>query len=195
MCASCDQVGIRDDRSRLRRSQMGSDANLVVMAEIDLMALSSWYEDKGVPRSTAFKLVKLAGIETTPMKVPSSRAPVAAINAEQIQQLDALAQMLQSGVTMAQLERQMAGALVTAGKPAETVSDDPGPILHPADPSALLARLEAAERAIASGLGLSTSEAAWILGVKPGAAVVTRGGITATRTARNCWQLRQSETV
>ena len=173
---------------------MGSDANLVVMAEIDLMALSSWYEDKGVTRSTAFKLVKLAGIKTTPMKVPSSRAPVAAINAEQIQQLDALAQMLQSGVTMAQLERQMAGALVAAGKPAETVSDDPGPILHPADPS-VLARLEAAERAIASGLGLSTSEAAWILGVKPGAAVVTRGGITATRTARNCWQLRQSETV
>jgi hypothetical protein len=174
---------------------MGSDTDLVVMAEIDLMALSSWYEDKRVPRSTAFKLVKLAGIETTPMKVPSSRAPVAAINAEQKAKLDALVQVLQNGVTMAQLERQMAGALVAAEQQAETVSDDPGPILHPADPSALLARLEAAERAIASGLGLSTSEAAWILGVRPGAAVVTRGGITATRTVRNCWQLRRSEPI
>jgi hypothetical protein len=174
---------------------MGSYKTHGTITEIDRMALSSWYEGRSVPRSTAFKLVKLAGIETAPMKVATSRAPVAGVNAEQIQQLDALAQMLQNGVTMAQLERQMAGALVAAEKPAETVSDDPGPVLHPADPSALLARLEAAERAIASGLGLSTSEAAWILGVRPGAAVVTRGGITATRTARNCWQLRRSETV
>lgn len=173
---------------------MGSDSELVV-AEIDRMALSAWYESHGVPRSTAFKLVKLAGIETTPMKVPSSRAPVAAINAEQKAKLDAMVEMLQAGVTVAEMERQIAGAMVASSSPAQTVSDDPGPILHPADPSALLARLEAAERAIASGLGLSTSEAAWILGVKPGAAVVTRGGITATRTARNCWQLRRSETV
>ena len=129
------------------------------------------------------------------MKVPTSRAPVAAINPEQEAKLDALAEMLQNGVTMAELERKMAAALVATSKPSETISDDPGPVLHPADPSALLARLEAAELAIASGLGLSTSEAAWILGVKPGAAVVTRGGITATRTARNCWQLRRSEPI
>jgi len=159
------------------------------------MALSSWYEGRAVPRSTAFKLVKLAGIETAPMKVATSRAPVAGVNAEQIQQLDALAQQLQNGVTMAELERRMTAALVAVEKQAETVSDDPGPILHPADPGALLARLEAAERAIRSGLGLSTNEAAWILGVRPGSAVVTRGGIRATRTARNCWQLRRSETV
>ena len=61
-----------------------------------------------------------------------------------------------------------------------------------ADPSPFLARLEAAERAVASGLGLTTAEVSWILGVNPGAAVVTRGGITATRTARNCWRLESA---
>jgi hypothetical protein len=57
------------------------------------------------------------------------------------------------------------------------------------DAGLFLARLEAAERAISSGLGLTTSEVAWILGVRPGGSPVTRGGITATRTGWNCWRL------
>jgi hypothetical protein len=53
----------------------------------------------------------------------------------------------------------------------------------------LLARLEAAERAISSGLPLTTADVAWILGARPGSATVTRGGITATRHGRNVWSL------
>jgi hypothetical protein len=63
------------------------------------------------------------------------------------------------------------------------------------DPGAVLARLEAAERAISSGCPLTTIEAAWILGAKPGGDRVVRAGIEAVRHARNCWQLRRAETV
>jgi hypothetical protein len=52
-----------------------------------------------------------------------------------------------------------------------------------------LARLEPAERAIRSGLGLATAEVTWILGVRPGSSPLTRGGIIATRTGWNCWKL------
>jgi hypothetical protein len=62
-----------------------------------------------------------------------------------------------------------------------------------ADPGTFLARLDAADKAIRSGLGLTTTEAAWILGVKPGAGVVTRGGIRATRTGWNCWRLESAD--
>ena len=58
--------------------------------------------------------------------------------------------------------------------------------------SVFLARLEAAERAISSGLGLTTNEAAWVLGVIPGSSPITRGGITATRTGKNCWLLSKA---
>lgn len=50
-------------------------------------------------------------------------------------------------------------------------------------------RHQAAERSIESGLGLTTAEMAWILGVSPGSPPITRGGITATRTGKNCWRL------
>jgi hypothetical protein len=63
------------------------------------------------------------------------------------------------------------------------------------DAAPFLARLEAADKAIRSGLGLTTNETAWILGVKPGAAVVTRGGITATRTGHNCWRLQSADSL
>jgi hypothetical protein len=56
----------------------------------------------------------------------------------------------------------------------------------------ILARLEAAERAIRSGLGLTTTETAWILGVRPGSSPITRAGITATRTGWNCWRLESA---
>jgi len=165
------------------------------MAEVDLMALSAWYESKEIPRSTAFRLVKLAGIKTAPIKVPGSRAPVAAINAEQRAKLDALAAILKSGVTMAELERKMAGALVAPSKPVETVPDSPAPEPQLQDHGALLARLEAGERALNTGLPLSTAEVAWMLQARPGGERVARAGVVAIRHGRNCWQLRRSESV
>ena len=49
-----------------------------------------------------------------------------------------------------------------------------------------LARLEAAERAMRSGLGLTTAEVTWILGARPDSREAVRGGIRTTRTGWNC---------
>jgi hypothetical protein len=35
----------------------------------------------------------------------------------------------------------------------------------------------------------------WILGEIPGSSPVTRGGITATRTGKNCWLLSKAEAM
>jgi hypothetical protein len=76
---------------------------------------------------------------------------------------------------------------------AKTGSSAPrSPSTDSADPAPFLARLQAAERAIASGLGLTTAETSWILGVYPGSSPLVRGGITATRTGKNCWLLSRT---
>lgn len=68
-----------------------------------------------------------------------------------------------------------------------------GDDVEDADPSPFLARLEAAERATNSGLGLTTAEVSWILGVKPAASPITRGGIIEIRTGWNCWYLMAAD--
>jgi hypothetical protein len=173
---------------------MDSDDQAVSIAEIDRMPLSAWYEARKVPRSTAFKLVKLGRIETQPMRVPYSRAPVASVNAEQMAQLDHLVgRLTRDGLTMAQLEAELSGAMVATSEPSETDSDSPTPAQQPFDQAALLARLEAGERAIATGLPLRTSEMAWLLQARPGGDRVDRAGVVAIRHGRDCWQLRRSE--
>ena len=54
------------------------------------------------------------------------------------------------------------------------------------DHGPFLARLEAAERAMRSGLGLTTAEVTWILGARPDSREAVRGGIRTTRTGWNC---------
>lgn len=174
---------------------MDSDVAPVAQTELDSMPLSSWWETRKVARSTAFRLVKLLRMRTGTMRVATSRKPVAALNARQMAQLDVLADRLRNGATLPELEAELETALVAAGGPAETVSDDPGSIHHPVDPDALLARLEAGERAIRSGLPLSTAEVAWLLMARPGGDRVHRGGVEAIRHGRNVWQLKRSESV
>jgi len=173
---------------------MEPDAPLA-LTELDAMPLSTWWESRSVPRSTAFRLVKLARITPGRMKVPTSRVPVSCLNAEQVAQLDALAAHLKDGKTLPLLEAMLETALVADSSPAETVSDDPGPIHHQVDPDALLARLEAGERALSTGLPLSTAEVAWLLLARPGGDRVERAGVEAIRHGRNCWRLRRAETV
>jgi len=180
---------------RLRRSQMGSDTSAVVPAEVTAIPLSTWWESRGIARATAFRLVKMAGIKPEPLKVPTSRAPVSGITSEQVAILDQLAQRLQDGATLSRLEAELSTAIVAASSPAETVSDDPGPVAAAMDAGPLLARLEAGERAIRTGLPLSTPEVTWILGARPGGDRVTRAGVEAIRHGRNCWQLRRSEPI
>lgn len=168
---------------------MTSDTITTIEAQVDAVPFSSWWESRGIARATAFRLVKIAGISPGRMKVPSSRAPVSAISADQAAALDALAEQLRNGVTLAQLEAATTTALAARPGPSQTTADDPGPSHLPVDPSALLARLEAGERAIATGMPLSTAEIAWLIGARPGGDRVTRGGVIAIRHGRNCWTL------
>lgn len=153
------------------------------------MRLSDWWESRAVPRSTAFRLLRIAGIEPEKVRADGSRSPVSFLTQPQVEALDALAAKVKGGASITQLE----GALAVHRRP-ETAPDPIGePEATPPGPELLLARLEAGERALRAGLPLSTAEVSWLLGAKPGAALVTRGRVTARRHGRNCWSLEPSQ--
>lgn len=155
------------------------------------MTLRAWWESRVVPRSTAFKLVAIAGIEPSKARVEGSRSPVSFLDESQVQALDALHARLQAGASLAQLE----GALARLSRPEAAL--DPGlpPSEVPPGPELLQARLAAGELALRTGLPLTTAEVTWLLGARPGAAVVTRGRVTARRHARNVWCLEPPQDV
>ncbi len=53
-------------------------------------------------------------------------------------------------------------------------------------------RLELTSLAIETGAPLSTSEVSKLLGVRPGASKVERGGLVAKKLSRNVWRLNKS---
>ena len=60
------------------------------------------------------------------------------------------------------------------------------------DPGALRNRLELTDLALRTGAPLSTAEVTYLMGARPGAAVVERGGLKARRVSRNVWKLSQA---
>lgn len=139
-------------------------------------------------RGSVFELVKALNITTEKGPGPGGRGRVAWISSDSADRLVEAANRVHRGEVRIQDLSGLATQQTRQTVPA-TVS---APSAESADPAPFLARLEAAERAIRSGLGLTTTEVAWVLGVRPGAATVTRGGITATRTGWNCWRLTVS---
>jgi hypothetical protein len=154
------------------------------------MQLSAWWESRAVPRSTAFKLVRIAGIEPGKVRVDGSRSPVSFLDQQQVAILDSLHSRLQQGASLAQLE----GALVALRHPEPSQDTEPAPLPEDADAmaQAVLSRLKAGRLAMATGLPLSTAEVGWLLGARPGGPVVTRGRVTARRHGRNHWTLEPS---
>lgn len=63
---------------------------------------------------------------------------------------------------------------------------------HPVDLGGLRQRLEITDLAIRTGAPLSTAEVAQLMGARPGAPLVERGGLTARRLGRNVWKLSRS---
>jgi hypothetical protein len=57
------------------------------------------------------------------------------------------------------------------------------------DASALRQRLELTDLALRTGAPLSTAEVTYLMGARPGGAVVERGGLRAKRVSRNVWKL------
>jgi hypothetical protein len=103
------------------------------------------------------------------------------LSAEQVVVMDRAAEQVAAGRSIADLT-----AIITRPRTAVNTTDEAQV------GEGLLARLEAAERAIASGLPLTTAEATWILGVKPGATIgttIARGGIAITHHGADVWSL------
>lgn len=157
-------------------------------ATADGVRLTELAESLPLSRASVFEVVKALGITTTKGPGPGGRGRVAWVTDAEADRIAAAAHAVhRREVRIADLSRptrQTTATLATRGAPAPSAGSAASPDAEP-----FLARLEAAERAIHSGLGLTTAEASWILGVKPGSSPVTRGGITATRTGWNCWRL------
>jgi hypothetical protein len=173
-------------------SAPSSDSADPAAVVVDGVRLAELTEALPVSRGSVFELIKVLGIATTKGAGPDGRGRVAWIASADADRLAEAAQRVARGeVRIADI----AGGLVSqrtppTGQVAPVAAS--GPSADSADPGPFLARLEAAERAIRSGLGLTTAETAWILGVKPGGSPITRGGIRATRTGWNCWRLESA---
>jgi hypothetical protein len=167
-------------------------ADTAADAVADGVRLAELVDQLPLSRGSVFELVKVLGITTVKGPGPGGRGRVAWVTSADADRLsDAAGRVNRGEVRIADLagglQRQPTRqTLQTSPIAASAPSADSG------DTATFLARLEAAERAISSGLGLTTAEVSWILGVKPGSSPITRGGITATKTGWNCWRLRQS---
>lgn len=158
----------------------------------DGVRLTELVERLPLSRGSVFELLKVLGIATTKGPGPGGRGRVAWVSSADADRItDAAGRVDRGEVRIADLAHglQRRQTPQTAIRRASALSADS------ADPSPFLARLEAAERAIASGLGLTTAEATWILGVKPGSSPLTRGRIRATRTGYNCWILESADSA
>lgn len=156
---------------------------------IDGIRLTELIDQLPLSRGSVFELVKALGITTVKGPGPGGRGRVAWVSSADADLLAAAAGRVHRGeVRIADLagglQRRPTHQTLQAAPAAASAHS-----ANPDDPGPFLARLEAAERAIASGLGLTTSEVTWILGVRPGSSPVTRGGIRAVRTGWNCWRL------
>lgn len=157
---------------------------------VDGVRLTELVEQLPLSRSSVFELLKVLKISTANGPGPNGKGRVAWISTADLETIkDAASRVARKEIRIADL----ASGLQRRQTPQTGIAAASAGSPESADPAPFLARLKAADRAIRSGLGLTTNEAAWILGVKPGAAVVIRGGIRATRTGWNCWRLESAD--
>jgi hypothetical protein len=149
--------------------------------------LSDWIADAPIGKTAAYELLKALGITPAKLKLPGVSAAVSMLSEAEAQAMDRAAAAVAGGNSIAELTALVTNSRTTAtdrGRSAAAASEPTGPT-----PEALLTRLQAVQLAAATGAPLTTAEAAWLLGARPGAAVVTRGRLTAERVGRNCWTL------
>ena len=108
---------------------------------------------------------------------------------------DWMAQAVQQGLkpeqALACIGLGLMGKLTDGGKDLPWIwneEDDGGSF----DGTSLRQRLELVQLALQTGAPLSTAEVTHLMGARPGAAVVQRGGLTARRLSRNVWKLSRN---
>ena len=106
-----------------------------------------------------------------------------------------MAQAVQQGVkpeqALAFIGLGLMGKLGDGGKELPWIwneDEDGGSV----DGTALRQRLELVQLALQTGAPLSTAEVTLLMGARPAAAMVQRGGLTARRLSRNVWKLSRS---
>jgi hypothetical protein len=147
--------------------------------------LSEWIEAAPIGKTAAYELLRALGITPGKARFPGSAAAVSVLSAEQLVIMDRAAEQVAAGRSIADLT-----AIITRPRTAVNTTDEAQV------GEGLLARLEAAERAIRSGFPLTTAEVNWILGPNSGANVgasLTRGRLIATHHKANIWILTRIE--
>lgn len=164
---------------------------------------ADWIARRGCAKSTAYRMRQELGITPEKRRRPGGAIEVwlsAADEALMTAYADALGKGMSTAAALAEVGRS--GALVETDGTAPIVpmgSDGPAE----ADPvetdggdggdgealQRLRSRLAALRDAVELGAPLSTSEAALLLGARPGGGEVLRGRIRAVRLRRNLWTL------
>lgn len=162
-----------------------TDTSAAVEALPSGQRLSQWIEQAPVGKTAAYELLRALGITPGKARFPGSAAAVSVLTAEQVAVMDRAAEQVAAGRSIAELT-----AITTRPRTAVNTTDEAQV------GEGLLARLEAAERAIRSGFPLTTAEVDWILGPNSGAKVgasLTRGRLIATHHKTNIWILTRIE--
>lgn len=155
---------------------------------VDGARLTELIEALPLSRGSIFEIIKALGIVTTKGPGPGGKGRVAWVsNADGERLFDAAHRVNKGEIRIADLASGLTQQ--TRHTPLLAVVPDSA---DTNDPKQFLARLKAADLAVCSGLGLTTREVAWIIGVNPGGANITRAGITCIKTGKNCWLMSRS---
>jgi hypothetical protein len=124
---------------------------------------SDWYEGHGISRTTAFALLRAAGIEPGKKRIEGVNKPVSYLAGEMLRDMEALVELHKQGRSVAELSTAIQKAvperselIATNGEPDDKATG-----------GSLLERLQALQLAQSTGATLTSKEARWILGRKP----------------------------
>ena len=143
---------------------------------------SDWYEGHGISRTTAFALLRAAGIEPSKKRVEGINKPVSYLAGDQLRAMEALVEQHKQGRSVAELSTAIQKAVPER---SELIATNPS---EPDDKAmgSLLERLQALQLAQTTGATLTSREARWILGRKPVASEkVEKVGVNAWRLLNN----------
>ena len=140
---------------------------------------SDWYEGHGISRTTAFALLRAAGIEPGKKRVDGINKPVSYLAGDQLRAMEALVEQHKAGRSVAELSTAIQKAVPERSELIATNASEPDDKAPGGD---LLDRLRALKLAQTTRMVLTTREARWILGRRPVVSdKVERVGVNAWR--------------
>ena len=138
------------------------DNTALVEGVPDGMLLSEWSALNDVGQTTTYallKVLKAMGISVRMVRRKGVAKPSQFLEGRALQAMNHLLRKHLNGISLSQLEADHTAAIVAASQP-ELLPED-----EPFNPASLLARLQAADLAISTGLPLTRQEVSWIVGI------------------------------